>query len=403
MKPKPPTKPKPSPAAARPRQVALLVETSIVAGREILKGIGRFLREGHPWTVVYEPRNLLDALPAWIHTWKGDGIIARVSSPEMARALRRTGLPVVDVLGLVRDTSFPVVHVDNAAIARLAVNHLTSQRPASLGFYGFKGENWSEQRREAFLASARKHGLIPQVLEVRREERFSGAAQRALVKWLHALPKRAGVMVCNDELASDLLQTARRAEISVPADMAVIGVDDDEALCSIACPPLSSIRAAHAEVGHEAALLLSKLMKRGSHRMKPLTRLISPGDVMARQSTDLTQVLDPQLKRALQEIERRACSGLSVNEVAEAAGLSRTVLQRRFRGLVGISVHEAIQKQRIQTACGLLMQTKLKLTEIAERAGFVHAEYFSAVFRQQMGCTPRQYRLAVRRDGEMEL
>jgi LacI family transcriptional regulator len=380
----------------------LLVETAIVSGREILKGIGRFLREGHPWTVVHEPRNLLDAAPDWIHTWKGDGIIARVSSPEMAETLLRTGLPVVDVLGLVRDTPFPLVHVDDAAITKLAVNHLISQRPASLGFYGFKGENWSEQRRDAFLATAMSRGFIPQVLEVNREQRFSAVAQKALAKWLKTLPKRAGVMVCNDELASDLLQAARRAQVSVPADVAVLGVDDDEALCCIACPPLSSIRAAHAEVGHEAALLLNRLMKLGSRKTNPGTTLISPGDVISRQSTDMMQVVDPQLKRALKVIEQQACQGLTVDEVATAAGLSRTVLQRRFRGQIGVSVHEAIQKHRIQVACSLLMQTELKLTEIAERAGFAHAEYFSTVFRQQMGCTPRHYRLAVRRSGESE-
>lgn len=392
-----------SPSAARPRQVALLVETAIVSGREILKGIGRFLREGHPWTVMHEPRNLLDGAPDWIRTWKGDGIIARVSSPEMAETLRRTGLPVVDVLGLVSDTPFPLVHIDDGALARLAVEHLVAQHPASLGFYGVSGENWSERRRDAFVTAAKTHGYQPHVLEVGRSVRFSAASQRTLSKWLQSLPKRAGVMVCNDELASDLLQTSRRAEVSVPADVAVIGVDDDEALCSIACPALTSIRAAHSEVGHHAAQLLNRMMKGGGRKLKLAPHLISPGDVIARQSTDMMQVVDPQLKRALSAIEKLACTGLSVDAVAAAAGLSRTVLQRRFRGHVGITVHDAIQKHKIQVASRLLMQTELRLTEVAERAGFVHAEYFSTVFRQQMGCTPRHYRLAVRRDGEAEV
>ena len=374
-----------------------------MSGREILKGIGRFLREGHPWTVVHEPRNLLDGAPDWIRTWKGDGIIARVSSREMAETLQRTGLPVVDVLGLVSDTPFPLVHIDDGALARLAVEHLAAQHPASLGFYGVSGENWSERRRDAFVAAAKRHGYAPQLLEVRRSARFSAASERALSKWLQSLPKRAGVMVCNDELASDLLQTSRRAEVSVPADVAVIGVDDDEVLCSIACPALTSIRAAHSEVGHSAAQLLNRMMKSGGRKLKLEPHLISPGDVIARQSTDMMQVVDPQLKRALAAIEKLACTGLSVDAVARAAGLSRTVLQRRFRGHVGITVHDAIQKHKIQVACRLLMQTELKLTEVAERAGFAHAEYFSTVFRQQMDCTPRQYRLAVRRGDRTEM
>ena len=392
------TTPSHLPTAGRPREVALLVETAMVSGREILKGIGRFLREGHPWTVVHEPRNLLDAAPDWIRAWKGDGVIARISSPEMAETLRRTGLPVVDVLGLVKHTPFPLVHVDDTAIARLAFDHLSSQRPASLGFYGFKGENWSEQRRDAFLGLARQQGYLPRILEVRRTSRFSGPAQKALIGWLKSLPKRSGVMVCNDELASDLLQTARRSGLSVPGDVAVIGVDDDEALCSIACPPLSSIRAAHAKVGHEAATLLNRLMKRRALRTRPEAVWISPGEVIARQSTDLMQVADPHLQRALALIREKACAGISVDEVATAAGLSRSVLQRRFHAHVGGTVHGAIQKHRIETACRLLRETDLPQTEVAERAGFLHAEYFSNVFRQAMDCTPRQYRLAVRRD-----
>ncbi len=382
--------------AGKARQVALLVETAIVSGREILKGIGRFLREGHPWSVVHEPRNLLDPAPDWIRPWKGSGVIARISSREMARTLQRTGLPVVDVLGLVKDTPFPLVHVDNAALARLAVEHLSSQRPASLGFYGFKGENWSEQRRDAFVGAAELLGYRPLVLEVERAARFRGASQTRLAQWLKSLPKRSGVMVCNDELASDLLQTSRREGVAVPADLAVIGVDDDEALCSIACPALTSIRAAHAEVGYQAAKLLNQMMKGIAPKQRQI--LISPGDVIARQSTDPMQVADPQLQRALAFIDRQSREKLSVDEVARAAGLSRSVLQRRFRAHFGGTVLDAIQERKIQTACRLLMETEMKPAEIADRAGFLHPEYFAAVFKKMMDCTPRQYRQAVRRE-----
>lgn len=382
-------------SAGTARQVALLVETAIVSGREILKGIGRFLREGQPWSVVHEPRNLLDAAPAWIRPWKGHGIIARVSSPEMAQTLKRTGLPVVDVLGLVKDSPFPLVHVDDAALARLAVEHLSSLRPASLGFYGFKGENWSEQRRDAFVKAAESLGWHPSVLEVERQSRFRGSSQDRLALWLKSLPRRAGVMVCNDELASDLLQTSRREGVAVPTDLAVIGVDDDEALCSIACPALTSIRAAHAEVGYQAAKLLNQMMKGVAPKQRKI--LISPGDVIARQSTDPMQVADIQLQRALAFIDKHSREKTGVDDVARAAGLSRSVLQRRFRAHFGATVLDAIQKRRIETACRLLMDTGLKPAEIAERAGFVHPEYFATVFKKVMNCTPREYRQAVRR------
>ncbi len=388
------------PSAGRPRRVALLVETAIVSGREILKGIGRFLQEGHPWTVFHEPRNLMDATPGWLREWSGDGIIARVSSPEMVRLLRAKKVPVVDVLGLVNPSPYPLVHVDDGAIARLAVEHLTAQRPTGLGYYGFAGENWSDKRQEAFMREARAQGFEPRVLALKREERFSGAAQRALVAWLRSLGRRAGVMACNDELGSDVIQACREAGISVPGELAVMGVDDDEALCSLAQPPLSSIRVGHAQVGYEAASLLQRLMRRGARRAVTLGSepvWISPAGVMARQSTDLMKVPDLALQRALKVIETEALRGVDVDRVAALSGLSRSVLQRRFRAHLGSTVHDAIQSRKMEEACRLLRETDLPMERVAERCGFEHAEYFGTVFRRRMECTPRGYRLATRR------
>ncbi|MCB1225930.1 MAG: DNA-binding transcriptional regulator [Verrucomicrobiales bacterium] len=388
-------------SANAPRQVALIVETAMVSGREILKGIGRFLREGHGWTVVHEPRNLLDPAPRWLEGWKGHGIIARVASAEMAEVLRRTRLPVVDVLGLLRDTNFPLVHVDDAAIARMAARHLGGLGLSSFGFYGFVGENWSEQRRDAFCAEMEMRGAPPRVLEVERRLRLSPKQGRRLREWLRRLPKPTGVLVCNDDLANDLLQCCRQSDMEVPEQVAVLGVDDDDALCSIACPPLSSIRAAHAEVGYQAALLLQRWMRGGVPPKTPVW--ISPGEVLTRQSTDVMAVADPRLQQALRCIQERGCGKLSVDEIARAAGLSRSVLQRRFRARLGKTVHAAIRRHQVETACRLLADTELPMAEVAAASGFPHAEYFSHVFREEMEMTPRRYRLAMRREARSEM
>ena len=107
-----------------PPHVALLVETSLASGRDILQGIARYTREHGPWSLYHQPRSLEEKLPIWLKTWKGDGIIARVQTPAMARAITQTGRPVVDVLGVVEGGAFPLVHVDNEAIGELAAGHL---------------------------------------------------------------------------------------------------------------------------------------------------------------------------------------------------------------------------------------------------------------------------------------
>jgi len=78
--------------------VALIVETSLISGREILRGIAHYVQEQGPWLIYHEPRALEAAVPRCLESWRGDGIIARLSSRAMAEQVRRAGLPAVDVL-----------------------------------------------------------------------------------------------------------------------------------------------------------------------------------------------------------------------------------------------------------------------------------------------------------------
>ncbi len=133
--------------------VALLIETSLASGRDILRGVARYVREHQPWALYHEPRGLEEFVPRWLRRWKGDGIIARVQTRSMARKLAASGIPVVDVLGVVTDLPFPLVHVDNDAIARLAGTHLLERGFRHFGFLGIEGENWSEQRYTLFCAA----------------------------------------------------------------------------------------------------------------------------------------------------------------------------------------------------------------------------------------------------------
>jgi LacI family transcriptional regulator len=109
--------------------VALLVETSLASGRDILRGIARYVREHEPWALYHEPHGLEESVPRWLKSWKGDGIIARIQTRAMAQVLKASGIPVVNVLGVVPNLSFPLVFVDNNAVARMAAAHLLG--PAS--------------------------------------------------------------------------------------------------------------------------------------------------------------------------------------------------------------------------------------------------------------------------------
>lgn len=378
----------------RPR-VALIVETSLASGRDILRGIARFAQEQGSWSLFHAPRGLEEGVGPWLSRWRGDGIIARIQNRAIANAVAAAHVPTVDVLGVLPESGFPIVRVDDASVSRLAAEELLRRGFRNFAFFGIAGENWSERRRDAFQEFITSKGWPSSVFESPRhfEGRMSWRAYiRDITRWLGTLPKPLGLMVCSDQCGSDVLEACRSADLAVPDEVAVIGVDDDEPLCEVCHPPLSSVLPGHVKVGYEAAALLQRLMSRSRPPTQPV--LIHPQNVVVRRSTDVLAVEDAVVANALRFIRDHACEGVSVDQVARAAGVSRSDLQRRFRRVLSRAVHDELVAARIKRAVELLTNSNLSLDEIAERAGFNHQAYMSAVFRLQMNATPSSVRRA---------
>ncbi len=186
------------------------------------------------------------------------------------------------------------------------------------------------------------------------------------------------------------LEACRRAGVSVPNDIAVVSVDNDEPLCEVCLPPLSSVEPGHLNVGYQAAALLDSMLRGASALRKPLQ--LQPLETVTRQSSDTLCSRDPRIGMALRLIRENAPSGVRIDAIAREVGLSRSVLQRRFRATLHCSIHQEILNVRIRHARELLATTEISLAEVAEQAGFKHQEYLGAVFRARVGRTPAQVR-----------
>ena len=371
--------------------VALLIETSLASGRDILRGVARYVREHDPWALYHEPHSLTDAFPRWLRRWKGDGIIARVQTAQMARALAKSGIPVIDVLGVVPEFSFPLVHVDDQAIARLAADHLREQGLENFAFFGIRAENWSERRYAAFCEAVAPAPVT--IYELPRDatgRQSWEAVENRLAQWIAGLPKPAGVFVCSDQRGPQFLEACHRARVTVPDDVSVIGVDDDQLLCEVCNPPLSSVEPDHARVGYEAASLMDLLLAGKTIPRESI--LLPPAEVVSRLSTDVLAVPDRTIVAALRLIREQAHLGLTVEVLAKQVGMSRSALQRCFRSGLRGSIHHEIIGARIRLARELLISTDLPLATVAERAGFRHQEYMGAVFKSRLKTTPAQFR-----------
>ena len=394
------------PMGSTRRRVALLVESSGTSGRELLRGVAEYTRHVGHWSIYHVPGHDLSTLPDWLENWRGDGMIVRLmGQKKLVHQLATMQLAIVGVQGLLPECEFPVVRVDDRAIAEMAINHLMENKLHSLGFCGIRGPHWSRLRRDNFSEIARDaFGLESHAYELPMhggKAWFSENERKRLADWIASLPKPAGIMACNDLAGKEVLETCRRIEVMVPEEVAVIGVDNDDTLCQLCEPMLSSVIARHDRVGYHAAELLDELMQ----GKPPPAELfaVKPSGIAARRSSEIQSIDDHDVAMAVRYIQEHACHDIRVADVVSHVGLSYSTLNRRFRQSLSRSIHAEIMRVRMQRIRDMLIETDMTLGQIARAAGYEHQEYLGAVFKSEVGMTlgqfRKEHRRSIRHDG----
>lgn len=377
----------------QPPQVALIIETSVIYGRRILAGVARYLRSHHRWSVFVEQHELGAPPPSWLTSSRWDGILSRPTDRAMARLFRRMKVPVVDLNDLHHDLNLPWVGSDHTAIGRMGAAHLVERGFHQFAFCGFTGELWAKQRLEGFHSVVEKKNASISVYETPwrgpNTPRWDKDIQQ-IAKWVLGLPKPVAIMTCNDVRGLHVLDACDRAGVLVPEEAAVVGVDNEEILCDLCNPPLSSVAPDPERIGYEAAELLDALMARRPPRR--LRIAVDPVQVFARQSTDTMTVRDWAVASALHFMRKQALHGCKVSDVLKRVKLSRSALERRFRKCLNRSPKEEIRRIQIQRIQQLLVETDFTLEHIAELSGFEYPEYMSVLFKRETSLSPGQYR-----------
>ena len=378
---------------SQPR-VALIVETSKVYGREILLGISRYLNLHGPWSIFAQERGQNEPDPPWLASWKGDGIITRSLDFALCRRARRRGIPVVSVRHLLNEPEFPTVFPDQTLIGRRIAHHLISRGFKHFGYCGVAGnKQWERLRFRAFAGCVEAAGgtwaeykpsYVTDATQNWEQE------QKDMIAWLKSLPKPVGIMTAHDARGVQVLDACRRAGLAVPDIVAVVSVDNDPVLCELANPPLSSLDQNAQKLGYEAAALLHRMMK--GEKIQPQNHFFEPGEVVARQSSDVIAVRDTNVSKAIRFIRENACREIDGLAIARAAGQSRRALEKKFRATTGRTPMEEVHEIRLRRMKQLLAETDYILPLIAEQSGFAYHEYMSRFFKKQTGMTPGEYR-----------
>lgn len=384
----------------RVRHVAVIVDAARPYDRKIIRGVAAYGKEAGNWS-LYVEEDPLEKLPD-LRTWRGQGIIANFDDRKVAAAVRGLRVPVVGVGGgygwYDPATETPYFLVDNQAIARLAAEHLLDCGFRQLAYCGYprtRINRWSEERARAFQERAHQAGCPCFVYTGRYETvRQWRQLQRGLTTWLRSLPKPLGLMACNDARARHVLEACRTLGLRVPDDVAVIGVDNDEMICDLTDPPLSSIEQGATRMGYQAAALLDRLMR--SKAAPRLRFVVEPEGIVPRRSTDTLAVDDPDVALAMRFIRDHACEGIQIDDVVEAVGPSRSTVERRFKAVLGRTIHAEIERVRLECAKQLIANTDLPLKLVATQAGFKYVQYLTKLFRERLGQTPAEFRKQAR-------
>ncbi len=380
----------------RPRHVALIVDAAKPYDRKIIGGIAQYVKERGGWS-LYVEEDPLQKLPD-LQSWRGHGIIANFDDRRVAAAVRGLKVPVVGVGGgkgwYDPATRIPYFASDDEAIARLAAKHLIERGFRRLAFYGYPRTrviHWSEVRGQAFQQQAVEAGVPCSIYTGRQgTARRWTELQRGLIAWLRSLEKPVGLLACNDVRARHVLEACRALGARVPEDVAVIGVDNDEMICDLTDPPLSSVEQGARRMGYQAAELLDRLMR--GRKSPHLRFVVEPEGVVARRSTDILAIENAEVATAVHFIREHACGRIQIEDVAARVGVSRSTLKNRFKAAMGHSIHAEIMHVRLERAKQLIAETDLPLKQIALQVGFQYVQYLTKLFHKRVGQTPAKFR-----------
>src|SRR5580704_11438983 len=360
----------------RTRRVALIYDAKLPYDLKVISGIARYVQEGADLNIYIEEDALKRQRLPDLRSWHGDGILADFDDPGVAAAVSRARLPVVGFGGgygwYSPQSGIPYFFSNQTAVANL----------------------WGEERCRAFAERVSTRGFPCHIYPVvHRTTRQWNSVLASMGRWLKRLPKPVGLMAANDKRARHVLEACHTYGLHVPEEVAVIGVDNDEVLCQLSSPPLSSVEQDAKRIGYEAIALLDRLM--GGEKARQRHFFIDPLGVVTRHSTDILAVQDRLVARAIALIQSAASKGIRVRDVVNSLAISRSTLETRFKTATGNTISTAIRRSQLQRVQRMIAETNLAMKEIAAVTGFKSVQHMTTSFGKTFGRTPAKYRKAM--------
>lgn len=368
--------------------VVLSISTSREYERGIARGVFRYARLQGPWNFHRQIPSVSGGKDIGLEELQElapDGLVWREKHGMH-------GKPTFDLPTVVAPFSEPFddcinIMTNDLAIGKLAAEHLLDRGFVNFAYYSLgDGYYWARARQESFTKRIADAGLRVQPFA----DPHPDAAMAQITDWILSLPKPVGLMACTDDCAQACLGACKRAKLSIPEDVALIGVGNDEMVCELSSPQLTSIELHTEKAGYDAARLLANWM--AGEPQPERTVIVDPGNVVTRVSTDTFAAEDRHIAKALRFIRENVMRKVQVDDVVRAVHLSRRNLYARFQKALGRSVYEEILRARMDQVARMLIHTDLSIDEIARDLAYPDAKNLARTFRKERGLTPREFR-----------
>ncbi len=362
----------------------------------ILRGLVKYARHITDWALnpFYQP--LTERFPFDVLA-KLDGIIARIEDPVVEQRLANLGVPAICVSRHRRNHVLPSVQPDYVMAGRMAAEHLLACGLKEFAFLQRRPLYRAELSREGFLGVLSVHDIkchfAPADLPL--DDRLDPTdAPQNLADWIAQLPKPIGLLCACDDGGRAVLQACDMRSLRVPEQVAVVGTQNDDMVCELCRPTLSSVDLMFDNVGYRAGETLDRIINDRIVPDDPIT--VSPSGVVVRESSNVIAIDDPLVADAVRFIRDSVDQSIGVETVLQKVGISRATLDRRFLATLGHTAAQEIRESRIRRAKELLANTDMSLPDVALRTGFRYQPRLSTAFKEATGLTPREYRMQCR-------
>lgn len=372
-------------------RILLLIDYSSEFDRKLLRGLVRYSKENGPWlfyrmSSYYADLLGKEGLLEWARTWQADAIIGQWKRDDV-NFLKELEIPVVLQNYHHRSTIFSNLTGDYEGTGAMAANFFIKKMYNNFAFFGINGLVWSDERREGFKKEVEKHGGDFYYLEF---DIYSTVNRTAVSDWLKALPKPVALFCCDDAHALFISETCKINGIHIPEEISLLGVDNDDLMCSISDPPISSIVLDVEEGGY---MIGKKIHSRITGELtENFNVVIEPTRIELRQSTERININDSNVLRVITYIEDNFGTDIKIDSIIDDVPLSRRSLEVRFKKETGTTIYQYILRCRCEHLAYMLVTTNRPIIEIAYEAGFTDYNNIARVFKKFYGCSPVEYR-----------